>query len=194
MFSNLGPLFKSTFRKAEQTDTRQAIQREDKKQNRKRKEKEEDHRISIDLWEDKSSVSVEALQSFLITFIKGETYIPSSRSDNESSTTEDKDTPAITKPPDRKKPQTTKQHRAISAYESMNDRIDPSPILPKEQTHIADADLIESKEARAIYKLIEDLDLLQEHGIMEIFIDPSDNFVDSLRGAVAHEMLKIKHL
>ena len=193
MFSNLGPLFKTVFRQAEETDTRQAIQREEKKQNRKRKENEEDHRISIDLWEDKSSVSVEALQSFLITFIKGKTFeVSAGKKDNHPN-----DTSAPHEAPNetaqiKNGAQTTAQHRAISAYQSMNDKVTAPNNSPKPQAPIADADLIKSKEARAIYALIEDLDFLKEHGIIEIFIEPADNFVESLRQAVYIEKLKLK--
>ncbi len=194
MFSNLGPLFKTVFRQAEETDTRQAIKREEKKQNRKRKEDEEDHRISVDLWEDKSSVSVEALQSFLITFIKGETF------QEDLKKSQDK-TPRNEKPPkenastfsEKQRATTTAQQRAVSAYQSMSDKITPqeglneSPSLPT-----ADADLIESKEARDIYTLIKDLDYLKEQGVTEIFIEPAESFVESLRYAVYLQKLRLK--
>jgi hypothetical protein len=193
MFSNLGPLFKTVFRQAEETDTRQAIQREDKKQNRKRKENEEGHRISIDLWEDKSSVSVEALQSFLITFIKGETFEVSTNNKNDQENNSNPHNAASKERPQIKnEAQTTVQKRAISAYQSMNEKVTAPTNLPKPQTPIADADLIESKEAREIYKLIEDLDFLKERGVIEIFIEPADNFVESLRQAVYIEKLKLK--
>lgn len=191
MLSNLGPLFKTVFRQAEETDTRQAIQREDKKQNRKRKENEEDHRISVDLWEDKSSVSVEALQSFLITFIKGETFETSGKEPVSEKESLPKDN-NVSRPAQKHNAKNTAQHRAISAYQSMNEKVTPSTNTQKPQTPVSDADLIESKEAREIYKLIEDLDILKEHGIIEIFIKPADNFVESLRNAVYLEKLKLK--
>ena len=197
MFSSLGPLFKTVFRQAEETDTRQAIQREERKQNRKRREDEEDHRISVDLWEDKSSVSVEALQSFLITFIKGETFQEGQEQPKENQPVEKDVKLDSNKPqPQSKDAVTTAQQRAVSAYQSMSEKVSPSPSTENIGSTLsqptADADLIESKEARAIYTLIEDLDFLKERGITEIFIEPADSFVESLRHAVHLQKLRLK--
>ena len=191
MFSSLGPLFKTVFRQAEETDTRQAIRREEKEQGQKQREQEEDNRISIDLWEDKSSVSVEALQSFLITFIKGGTYTntpETSNKPNQSVSQETGSKPVI----EKKQAQTTVAQRAASAYEAMNAKTAPQkPVNEGDSSKIPAADRIQSAEARQIYKLIDDLESLKERGVAEIFIEPADSFVESLAIAIASKKRRL---
>lgn len=191
MFSSLGPLFKTVFRTAEETDTRQAIRREEKEQGRQRKDAEDDHRISIDLWEDKSSVSVDALQSFLIAFIKGETFAVSGK--NSANNLSTNTTQATSdKPTEKKQAKTTVAARAAYAYEAMNEKTAPIQHETLSDQTLSDADLIQSKEARHIHKLIENLEFLKSKGVQEIFIEPADSFVESLEIAINAQKKHLK--
>jgi len=109
MFSNLGPLFKTVFRQAESTDTRQAIRREEKEQGRGNKEAQEDTHISVNLWEDNTSVSVTSLQAFLIDFLKDKTFSDKADISNQMA-------PFQTQ---QQKPQNTFVARATNAYQTM---------------------------------------------------------------------------
>ena len=182
MFSNLGPLFKTTFRKAESTDTRQGIQREDKKITRHRDEKPDDNRISVDLWEDDASVSVESLRAFLIDFLKNNKNKDATKVENYAKPLENKTA----------KPKNTIIAKATNAYQSLAEKTAPSSIPSlKENDPVSDADLIESEEIRRIHTLIEDLDTLSSNNINALYIQKADSFVESLQNAVRLQLSNI---
>ncbi|NCO03775.1 MAG: hypothetical protein GW903_06255 [Alphaproteobacteria bacterium] len=173
MFSNLGPLFKTVFRQAESTDTRQAIRREEKEQGRGNKEAQEDTHISVNLWEDNTSVSVTSLQAFLIDFLKDKTFSDKADISNQMA-------PFQTQ---QQKPQNTFVARATNAYQTMAEQTQKPPRAPQIE-EISTADLVESEEVRKIYTLIEDLELLSRKGIDSLYIEKAESFVESLRQAV----------
>jgi len=182
MFSNLGPLFKTVFREAEPTDTRQAIRREEKEQGRKKQDDEADNRISIDLWEDSASVSVTSLQAFLVDFINDKkTNDKKVISKTESNHVQN----------DKAKPQNTFVAKATNAYQTMADKTAPAKEEPAQIQNISEADLIESEEMRKIYKLIEDLEELSAKGIESLYIEQAESFVDSLINAVRLQKSKL---
>lgn len=180
MFSNLGPLFKTVFRQAESTDTRQAIRREEKEQGRGKNNPEEDNRISVDLWEDNTSVSVISLQAFLIDFLKDKSFSDKTNISNQ---------PAQSEVPS-KPPQNTFVARATNAYQSLSEKTQ-APSGASQIEEISSADLVESEEVRKIYALIEDLDLLSNKGIKSLYIEKADSFVESLRQAVRIQKSKL---
>lgn len=191
MFSNLGPLFKTVFRTTEETDTRQAIKHEEKDQSRKRKDDEQDHKASPDLWEDKSSVSVDALQAFLISFIKGETFQKTNKNNLSKNNISGEKHPKKNLIQKQNNLKETAASRAAHAYQTTSKKNHEQSTYIKElnsdNEFIADADLIESEEARQIYKLITDLNILKNNGINEISIDPANSFIESLKNAVERQ-------
>lgn len=191
MFSNLGPLFKTTFRQAESNDTRQNIPHDERDKGQKKREEEEETNNPNALWEDTTGVSVSALQAFLINFLK---TIPEAQDIHLNQTT-DQDQILPARPPEPKRPTNTKNARAVRAYQSMAERGQGSAtqhVKPKHKDRIEPtADLVASQELRDIYALIDDLDVLAAKGIQNLTIEPAVSFVESLRNAVKIEKSKI---
>lgn len=180
MFSQLGPLFKATFRHAESTDTRQTIHHEDKKDGRRKEDDGADDDSSA-LWEDSAGVSVDALRTFLINFLSGTAVQTGLAAAADL---------ASQPPPPPPRPVNTATARAAGAYQSMADRVEPHhytpPPLnePPPETPRTDADLLHAAEVRTIHQLIADLDDLAGRGVTELTIEPADSFLDSLVNAV----------
>ena len=183
MFSQLGPLFKTTFRHAESTDTRQMIHHEDKNKGRKKGDDERPDDDS-DMWEDSTRVSVDALRTFLINFLNGATVQTGLAAAAQN-------TPAASTPPPR--PANPATARAAGAYQSMADKLEPhhytppAPVadLPADEGPTAtDADLLHAAELRLMHELIVDLDALDKAGVLELVIEPAESFLEGLRIAV----------
>ncbi len=178
MFSNLGPLFKTTFRQAEQTDTRQAIIREEKEDGRRKKDKKEE-RPGQDLWEDSTSVSVDALRTFLINFLKG--------AELTDKLNQNKDQPDLPprRMPEERTPANTATARALGAYQSIADKVEPHhPVPPPESPPQSDADKVGSSDIRLIHQLIADLEDLSSRGVQTVTIEPAGSFLEALENAV----------
>ena len=188
MFSQLGPLFKTTFRQAESNDTRQAIPHEERDQQRRRRQEEEKEE-KTDIWEDNTSVTVEALRAFLINFLK---TIPGIE-DNPILNQENTDDALPTRPPESRRPTNTKNAKAVRAYQSMAEKSTTARPPPKPTSDKIEptADLLESKELRDIYTLIDDLDVLARKGIQVLHIEKADSFIESLKQAVHSVKSKI---
>lgn len=190
MFSQLGPLFKATFRQAESTDTRQAIRREENKGNRRRDE-DEDAADTSALWEDSTGVSIEALQAFLIAFLNGETGPHPETATGHEAQTSLPEAPAEPQP--APPPVNLAASHATHAYQSMAEKLEPHPhippVHPRPQT--ADVDLVHGSEIRLIHQLIDDLEILMQNGVTELNIERADSFLDSLKAAVILEKSKL---
>ena len=183
MFSQLGPLFKTTFRQAESNDTRQKIPHEERDDNRQKQNEEEKKESNNDLWEDSTNVSVDALRAFLINFLgtlpeAQDIPLPPSPSKQEN---------LSARPPEARRPTNTKNAKAVRAYQSIAAQSE----TPRPQQQDAplkrpepSADMIESKELRDIYTLIDDLDILVKRGVQDLNIQKADSFVESLKNAV----------
>lgn len=186
MFSNLGPLFKTTFRQAESNDTRQKIPHDERDKGRKKRDEENKKEEKKDFWEESPSVSVGALRAFLINFLK---TLPGSE-DSAFIQNNQINSPATTRPHEKIRPTNTHNAKAVRAYQSMAEKT--SPPKPKTPPPTNDrnkrieptADLLQSDELRDIHKLIEDLDLLAARGIDSLSIQQADDFVKSLKNAV----------
>lgn len=190
MFSQLGPLFKSTFRQAESNDTRQAIPHNERDNSRKKQEKNKQENKSTDLWEDNTTVSVGALRAFLISFLK---TIPGGE---DVSTMIENTADTISKrPSENKRPTSMANARAVRAYQSIAKTTPNPPTRPAQQksssTVKPTADLLESKEIRDIHELIDDLDSLAQKGVQNLRILRADSFLASLKNAVLIEKSKI---
>ena len=186
MFSQLGPLFKTTFRHAESNDTRQKIPHEERDKGRKRREEEEQKSQESQKWEDDTTVTVEALRAFLIGFLKtlpgGEESLTLT---NNTSQTPEK--PSI-RPPEKSRPTRTRDAKAARAYQAMaekSQKASPVPEMPTKATRTEPtADLLQSQELRDIHQLITDLDGLSDKGIQILQIKPANSFLESLKQAV----------
>lgn len=187
MFSNLGPLFKTTFRQAESNDTRQNIPHDERDKGRKKREEEERQETQIDPWNDSTSVSVEALRTFLVNFLK---TLPEVKESVIQRYEKPQDT-FSTRPHESKRPTNTHNAKAVRAYQNMADHsITPRPQMPeaeKNNPRRVTADMMESQELRDAYQLIDDLDGLAARGVERLYIPKADDFLESLKAAISFE-------
>jgi len=190
MFSQLGPLFKTTFRQAESNDTRQNIPHEERDKGRKKHEEDTPKEEEKEFWEESPSVSVGALRTFLINFLK---TLPGAQDDilvkQETSQTNN------IRPKEASRPTNTRNAKAVRAYQSMAEKAKasaPPPITNEKSTRVEPtADLLQSDELREVHKMIEDLDILARRGVENLNIRQADNFVESLKNAIQEEMSKV---
>ena len=183
MFSQLGPLFKTTFRQAESNDTRLEIPH-DEREKRRRKEEEEDKKEgSSDLWEDNTSVTVPALKAFLVNFLK---TLPG-QSDNTALNKKQETDHYSARPKEKIRPTNTQNAKAVRAYQSMAEKTrENAPIAQEHTTEKIEptADLLQSQELRDLYQLISDLEELEKAGVQNLQIEKADSFIDSMKNAV----------
>lgn len=182
MFSQLGPLFRTTFRQAEPADARLEIRREEKEDGRKKQEETAEDDNTSSLWEDSTSVSIESLRTFLFQFLKGHgAEVPA-----EASAAIDVTAPALI---EERSPVSTTAARAAKAYGSMAAHVQPRPSFsgsppPTETTPIDLASLLEADEIRAIHALIAELDALSKTGLQSLSFQMNGTFLQSLAEAV----------
>lgn len=185
MFSELGSLFKTTFRQAEANDARQHIPHNERDNGHNKKKDKNENRNNDTLWEDTTGVSVNALHLFLIDFIK---------SKPETSTLDFSQSETIKgrRPPQSSRPTSTQNAKAVRAYQAMANHTPPREQIIKtdvnrNENDKSNLDMIKSQELRDIYKLIKDLELLSNNNIMQLKINPAGSFVESLKNAVKVE-------
>lgn len=188
MFSSLGPLFKATFRQAEQLDTRMGIRKDDPRDENEKRDPREDGPEGDSLWEDSMGVSIAALRAFLVDFVDGKTGSPPSGAAPRSPS--GAPLPAPPAGPEHRPAQDTKHARAVQAYQSMADKTAGSvyqapPPPPAAAAPAGDVDLVQSEDVRAIHGLIADLKLLEEAGHAELVLEKSKSFLGALQAAVA---------
>ena len=174
MFSRLEPLFKNTFRKAESTDTRQAIRREDKKDGRRKNHDKESETADSELWKDSTYVSVEALKAFLSAFL--EQQIKDERDEAQSQPSSNSQS---------RQSATTRGYKAAQAYQNMADKA-AQPVQEKPESRRTDA--VESEDVRIMNKLIDDLNTLSGKGVTDLNIQKEGTFLESLKSAVQKAM------
>ncbi len=183
MFSQLGPLFKATFRQAEQTDTRMAIRKDDPRDQGRKKDPREEEENPSDLWEDSTGVSVEALRTFLINFVEGKTQAVSGAV--ASSGTDKGGRPAGPALPESRPPQNTHTARAVHAYQAQAEKAGGAYHAPPPAAPQSDVDLVQAQDVRLIHQLIADLKLLSDAGVETLTLEKSDTFLHSMEEAVA---------
>lgn len=191
VFSQLGPLFKTTLRQAEQADTRLQIRREEKENEGKKEDTEEPAEETSALWEDSTEVSVGALRTFLIEFLK-------SRGDSVSETagSQGENTSIMSGlTPESRPPVSNAAARAVKAYSSMQaQNYGPPPVIeaaPEPQTEEVDlVSLLAADELRTIHVLITELDILARKGVQTLTIEKADSFLQALVEAVRVEKAK----
>lgn len=175
MFSQLGPLFKTTFRQAESSDTRQAIPHNEREQQRKKNHEDNEKNSKSSLWDDDTSVSVVALRTFLLDFLK---TIPGTKSK-----------------PVRVAPNAQNQEKEIKRTKSLNAQAanayentaqqaqDYNPEYESIELEPTE-DQLQSEEIRDIHKLIHDLNTLSHNNIQTLHILRAESFIESLKNAV----------
>lgn len=185
MFSQLGPLFKTTLRQTEQADARLQIRREEKDNPGKKQEPEEQAEETSGLWEDSTEVSVGALRTFLIEFLKGhgETVPQEPLSSPENINMNNELAPGSTHPAN------TPASRAAKAYSAVQTQAytpPPAPAAPSGpiQEDVDLASLLEADELRTIHVLIAELDQLAGKGVQTLVIEKADSFLQALVAAV----------
>ena len=186
MFYTLGNILSPQSRRAEQTDTRQEIQRHDPEYER-RKGQKQDKKEDIN-FEDGAIVSVEALKDFLENFVREraqdtqseETKTPSSDETNEALT------PRQSQPEktQTRTPVNNPAAQAANAYAQSAHINDHDKVL-LETTDKADGPPLDLSAAdiRTLHALIEDLKILQAAKIETIKLERADSFIESLVNA-----------
>lgn len=187
MFSQLGPLFKTHLRQAEKSDARLEIRRDEKHDQGKKQEFEQEEDSGSTLWEDSTTVSVEALKAFLIGFLK-------SRGDDMPQVMQASATPdnAIGLTPEYRPPVNNRAARAVKAYSSMAAQTSATTPLP-EPASDASVDLVSllaADEVRTMHVLISELEMLSRKGVQTLTIEKADTFLEALVLAVSAEKQK----
>ena len=179
MLSQLGSVFKTTFRQAESTDTRLEIRREEKENSGKKKEREKDGPDDTALWEDSMAVSTTALHSFLVEFLKSH-GAPLPQEENVALSTEATSSRQI------RPPVSSVAARAIKAYTAMAPtQAAPTALqAPATPVEVNPADLLDAEEIRAIHTLITDVEALAKAGVQTLNITMVGTFLESLIEAV----------
>jgi hypothetical protein len=178
MLSQLGAVFKTTFRQAESTDTRQEIRREEKEDGRKKKERDRTSEDDAALWDDTMAVSVTALHNFLVEFLKSH-GAPMPEDENLALSTE------AHQAYEQRPPVNSVAARAVKAYTAMA----PAPSAPVVSSEPPDetvnpADLLSAEEIRTIHVLIADVDALGKASVQTLNITLVGTFLESLVEAV----------
>ncbi len=183
MFSQLGPLFKTSLRQAESADARLEIRRDEKQDQGKKQDFGNEQDDTSALWEDSTTVSVEALRAFLTEFLKG-------RGDDVPNASmpvpDDTDPMALT--PEYRAPANSTAARAVKAYAATAGSSHPAvPEAQQQETAQENVDLVnllKADELRTIHVLIAELDALARKGTQFLTIEKADTFLESLVAAV----------
>jgi hypothetical protein len=181
MFSVLGNIFPVQPRQAENADTRLDIKRHDPDQERRKKEGKEDDKQHFDT-ADNATVSIEALHSFLVNFLKSqeeETKTP----ENKNLFAEEISPPSETTPPPP--PVASQNAKAASAYQTTAQKTSGRSFSSENTDAIAQALHLGAAEIRTIHILLEDLKSLSTRNIEYITIERSTTFLQSLVDGVA---------
>lgn len=178
LFSQLGPLFKTVFRKAEQSDARFEIRREEKEQHRKKEDETQETPDDIDLWADSTSVSIQALRSFLIDFLK-------SKGDDVPEEQIGLSQNAVPLPYTTHVLENPVAQKALKAYATMSSYGQaPVSSAPQESVSQNLSDLLAVDELRTMHVLIAELDILSGKGIQTLIIEKDESFLKALVMAV----------
>lgn len=179
MYSRLDPIFKSQMRQAETLDTHHGIHRHLDDESRRRKDSDDTHNSDPALWEDSTTVSIEALRAFL------KNLLADSQPDHKTEGPKD----SVTKKSDKQPPKSGAAARAASAYQRTYSATHyddtehaPLPVEPDDKNTAAIK--LEPEERRAMHALIDDLKILAEAGHRNLVIEKNTSFLASLIEAV----------
>lgn len=179
MFSQLGPLFKTTLlREAERTDARLEIRRHEQDEQSRKEHDSQDEQEGSFLWDDSTEVSVEALKSFLLEFLSSKTQTQTGGKGAAPRTQHASDV--------ERTPANPIAERAIKAYGVSAAHAAPPTIEvtePEDSTQ-QDPEDVGSEDIRNMHGLIADLDVLSRRGVQTLTIEKADSFLEALILAV----------
>lgn len=157
MDSRLDNIFRTTFRHTESADTWMGIRREEPRDDQRRKKDGDDEKKEKPQWEDDMIVSIAALKQFLSTLIAPDSQFQQVK-------TSSPEAPVLSS-------QQRRAHNAASAYQrNTTAPSTPSPAAPT----------LSQDENRAIYQLMQDLDLLLQNGVSALTLRKEGSFLESL--------------
>lgn len=138
-------------------------------------------------------MSIEALRSFLINFLK---TLPGGEDLAQFESKRQEEEIARQRPPQTSRPTNTHNAKAVRAYQSMAMHADQKKDteeegLKSEASQEPTADLLKSKELRDIHALIDDLEVLKRASIDQLHIQKAETFLDALKNSVRLQKSKI---
>jgi hypothetical protein len=187
MFSKLDPVsVPSQARKAESSDARMDIRRDESQTGGQKKGQQGDHAYTPIPWEDSAVVSTGGLKVFLQSLLQGAT--PQKQdSQTPNKTVEETITAAAL-------PQDSRMGRAAQAYQTtgraVHDRniedISPTPVPASaaSETVALGSDFTED-DLKSLRQFIADLSELERRGITEIPVERSLSFLEGIRRAIS---------
>lgn len=186
MFSTIGRIFTNqTPRQAENTDTRQDIQRHDPDYERRNKKRDNEKEELFS--EDGATISVEALRIFLENFLKS---LSSQNTFNAGSKLVNKEREEFLNPQDNAHiEQNTKSisgqtAHAIHAYQHTSEAQQKKSLLEDGSVEGAPPISLDASEVRTIHKILEDLKTIEEKNIAYIHIERATTFLQSISNAI----------
>lgn len=195
MFTVLGKDILPPIKEAEKTDTHQYIRRHERDPNSKNKKKNETD-DAFDM-EDKTSVSVDALYSFLHGLVQSQ-LAPDEKPSfitSEERTALDILEEGISITAQRSK-QTPENAYAASAYAHAAETSPKAEI--RSNTYNASGEegslILGTEDIRTIHGLMDDLKILQSHNIRHIEIDRAETFFKSLENSIQAQKDYISNL
>lgn len=182
MFSHLDNIFKAQMRHAEQLDTRQAIQRHERDDERKKRDERDHKDDSADDNDVTPVISVRALKTFLEQLAKDAEKSSQAPSEDQNAASD-----PITAPKHPSQAGDPMLHenaaRAAAAYQRTYQATHETEAQSFDANAIPDIQL-SPEELRIIARLIKDLDILLKQHIMEIRLEKSSSFLQSIVNAV----------
>lgn len=170
MFSKLGPLFETKFRHAENTDTRQAIRRDESKSGRKKDKQERDTERDQDLWTDSTVVSLEALYAFLSGFLQQQ--LNKEKQSEETDIQNEKPLSQAVSP----------EQKAVNAYQTTAHYTQATPTHDMQPEY--DPDALSNPDIRIMNNILQNILTLEKRGVTELAIPKQGTFLESLESAV----------
>ena len=178
MDSRLDSLFRTGFKPAEKTDTRQGIRREeptdpDKKKEHHREEKEPAP------FSDDPVLSLQSLHSVLTMLLQ--------QGGENAPVTSPAPVP-LSAPPALLPPEAQRASRAASAYQSTARSVSPGNSVAlgdaPQPPASGPAIVLSAAELRSIHALLHDVETLARHGVATITLRPAESFLQSLMESV----------
>ncbi len=165
MFSQLGSIYKTIFRKTENVDTRLEIHREEKDRGKKRDSDENKNDSNSDFWEDSTIISIDAIREFL------KNYLDPDVRQNQNLTSQTFKSPALLN--QTNKIAMSAYARTLSLDHAEEENKNSNEILPTKDMSLSD-------EEDKVFELLNDLILLEQNNIHFLTLEKSNDFLDSI--------------
>ena len=181
MLSQLGPLFRTTFRHAEESDARLAMTKDERHDDRPKKEFD-DRPEDPDKWEDRAVVSVAALRDFLTDFLH---RAQSGEVGAEAAPGAETGPAAAPSPP-----VDARAARAAAAYQHSAGQDKGPSLAVMEGLPPSERPDLDAQGIATLENLIADLDRLQAAGVDSVAIQAAGSFLDGLKRGVAEALVQ----